>query len=758
MPAYHASLPPKEVGKYTAGVPRQAADRTPRRRRSLTQADRARPHADGLEPARAVPLHPDRQDRHGLFQVVQEGQHGDQALATYERQVTDSTSAPRLSSLDGLLDDVFDRIPEVTPSAPSRFSNMSVVVSSSELCLSSHIGESLAATAPTCDPVSATSAATMPSATAYPATQVMAKMPQSYGFHNLNVQSVIRADGTKHSYFTLPTDYPLERDVPEPVFAVDDEVLDGYSNESVRVFTDTPELQTYEEDKQASDKLLKCVSKATDHEQTSACLNTTSDVQVFSLELQQQADERAYSCSDLKASDSVVTRSNQLNIEHSIRGLRLLWDPGDIVGVLHASIQEKTNNHLTKCNSLKYLLQSADIKYPPILSYFSILRYCSVKCNSWLNAVLLCMCDHVEVLYTLSLIKPWDPGASAFLMTPLDDGSSNDPIGNEHVGHLVSSLGELSFHNIPPAKPPESEEFPAMQAIQSTCFLLEAIQSWQRGAFSLGNFSRSALWLNLTLAGDKIFEDQHSLDSSMKKGTIFSSGRMLPWNPRYAILLLHYFLWEFSMDRMLSKSAVLNRMDLKHFCTELSLQFHSWCTILDVFLRVQYYCLPIVLDCLELVQPFACYSRMFSLFSLTEAILSVLCMSSATTVRAIVVLCSGKIAPGGRDTAALYQVLQIQLPISNTSHIWDPGIESLLFPCNWLNITELIQIKGSTSMTYNGIFLSEYPYILIFLHEQWEFLHQQGVQKSYNAKNLLAPQKYPQICEMDIIFITFLPP
>jgi hypothetical protein len=37
-------------------------------------------------------------------------------------------------------------------------------------------------------------------------------------------------------------------------------------------------------------------------------------------------------------------------------------------------------------------------------------------------------------------------------------------------------------------------------------------------------------------------------------------------------------------------------------------------------------------------------------------------------------------------------------------------------------------------------------------------LYQQGVEMNCNSKNLLAPQKYPQICEIDIIFITFLPP
>jgi hypothetical protein len=39
--------------------------------------------------------------------------------------------------------------------------------------------------------------------------------------------------------------------------------------------------------------------------------------------------------------------------------------------------------------------------------------------------------------------KEWDPGASTFLMTPQNDDSSNNPIGNEHVGKLVSSAGDF---------------------------------------------------------------------------------------------------------------------------------------------------------------------------------------------------------------------------------------------------------------------------------------------------------------------------
>jgi hypothetical protein len=99
--------------------------------------------------------------------------------------------------------------------------------------------------------------------------------------------------------------------------------------------------------------------------------------------------------------------------------------------------------------------------------------------------------------------------------------------------------------------------------------------------------------------------------------------------------------------------------------------------------------------------------------------------------------------------------LQSPLPMNKTSSIWDPGIESLYFSCNRLSITELIQIKGWISMAYSGISLSQYPYILIFLHGQLEFVRHQGVHETDSTKHL---QLSSQIWEMDIIFITFLPP
>ena len=114
----------------------------------------------------------------------------------------------------------------------------------------------------------------------------------------------------------------------------------------------------------------------------------------------------------------------------------------------------------------------------------------------------------------------------------------------------------------------------------------------------------------------------------------------------------------------------------------LMLKCHSWCHTPNGLLQVQYCCFPIVLDCpySEPTQQLVCY---YSMFSLTETIYSALSMST-TTVCMILVMSCGKIAQEEKDVAALYAVLKIQLQLSNTSRIWDPGVTIYLY--NWLNI------------------------------------------------------------------------
>jgi hypothetical protein len=120
------------------------------------------------------------------------------------------------------------------------------------------------------------------------------------------------------------------------------------------------------------------------------------------------------------------------------------------------------------------------------------------------------------------------------------------------------------------------------------------------------------------------------------------------------------------------------------------------------------------------------------MFSSAATILSTMSMSTATTVHVILVLNAGKIAQEEKNAAAVNHVLLIQLPMSTTSHIWDPVV------C---------------------IASSEYAYIVDFLTDQWEFIYQPSIQPNYNAKRLLlSSHNYLQIWKMDIIFITYLPP
>jgi hypothetical protein len=79
---------------------------------------------------------------------------------------------------------------------------------------------------------------------------------------------VFQADGTEHSYYKLPENYPLEIASPEPVFDVYDDNMNGCSNESVLVFTGSPKQLSYEEEQQDSEQILKRVNKGPKTEQT----------------------------------------------------------------------------------------------------------------------------------------------------------------------------------------------------------------------------------------------------------------------------------------------------------------------------------------------------------------------------------------------------------------------------------------------------------------------------------------------------------
>lgn len=145
-----------------------------------------------------------------------------------------------------------------------------------------------------------------------------------------------------------------------PTYDVYDDEVSDCSNGFINVLDVNFEQQQDEEGKQDIEDTSNYLSKAseneissqqppmsataTDHmqfqafesmpnfdeyaEEDSACLNIISDVRDFTLELQQQDDDRACNCPVIKAPNSSATRSSQLSIEHSMRELRLLWDPG----------------------------------------------------------------------------------------------------------------------------------------------------------------------------------------------------------------------------------------------------------------------------------------------------------------------------------------------------------------------------------------------------------------------------------------------
>ena len=134
----------------------------------------------------------------------------------------------------------------------------------------------------------------------------------------------------------------------------------------------------------------------------------------------------------------------------------------------------------------------------------------------------------------------------------------------------------------------------------------------------------------------------------------------------------------------------------------------------------------------------------------------------ATPMHMIMVLHLEEVT-AGKDGAALYQISIIQSPMRNTTHVWNPGIDSLLWVYIWLHIhkTQLVNCTSTatqsakwTSTSPNSIASSELDFII----DRWEFLHEQGVKKKYKAKNLLSSPNYLQIKEMDIIFSTFRPP
>ena len=91
---------------------------------------------------------------------------------------------------------------------------------------------------------------------------------------------------------------------------------------------------------------------------------------------------------------------------------------------------------------------------------------------------------------------------------------------------------------------------------------------------------------------------------------------------------------------------------------------------------------------------------------------------------------------------------------------WDPGVTVSLY-C-WLDTLTVWSEIVTPFFCTHILELATCQNQVITASYVWDpeiaFVYQQDVLKIYNTKNLLSSQNYLQILEIDIIFITFLPP
>jgi hypothetical protein len=212
--------------------------------------------------------------------------------------------------------------------------------------------------------------------------QYVDEVQQSYDFNNLIGGSVSLADGTKHRYYALPADYPLERDTTEPVFAVYDEESDGYSNDPVHVLTGTPEQLTYEEEKPENSQALKCFSKPI----FSSEKHTVGPAGVFSLTTEQKPDTKL--CGKHVKPQQV--NNQQWNMQITEAG-RKEWDPGTVQIMVDVPV-------VVKWSSLEGLIHAV-IFSPNIL----------------LSMTVYAATTFPNIPVSVPLSVQWDPGASASL-------------------------------------------------------------------------------------------------------------------------------------------------------------------------------------------------------------------------------------------------------------------------------------------------------------------------------------------------------
>jgi hypothetical protein len=280
-----------------------------------------------------------------------------------------------------------------------------------------------------------------------------------------------------------------------------------------------------------------------------------------------------------------------------------------------------------------------------------------------------------------------------------------------------------------------------------------------------------------------ILSAQHFLDSTMKKGSIFSAGRPLPWDQWSAILLLHHGLWEFSRPAKRLK----------------------WDNIVHVILHPYTATHPIgtcpgILT--QGLQPiFTSAFKCSSDFGLGWIELKAILTQCSKSVQVTEWRHPLEFLLMAETLHNLSKLREVQLNCSGMN-VGLSFIQFLQTSCEWIHkiitavsVRPLIELHHSYGRLYtktaslDGLDIEEQPTYMchstmlnsskLLRHMvtvlscslasfgnrsnlQWDpgiaFVYQQGVHKDYNAPNLLPTQNCLQILEMNIIFVTFLPP
>ena len=546
-------------------------------------------------------------------------------------------------------------------------------------------------------------------------------MPQSYGLHNLNRQSVFLGDGSEHSYFVLPEKYPLQRAVPEPVFDVYEDETEGCSSKSVDVFVRTAGQQIYEEEQQG-EQLLKCLSKALETKHTSACLNTTSDVWDFTLELQQQDARRAFSCSVLKVYDSLVTRSTQLGIEHSMRQLRLQWNPG-----VHSIPYSTTNIDTVGFLQNSILPRSGVSIHTDLLLagfQFGVSRCCVPRqCYGRLKTRLI---NHrIHFL--------WDPGILSLMGMML---------GKNAVTNLVYR-SETSIKLV----------FFIDQPVDMKHFLFQLLLQYHWWCHTLNAFPK-VQYCHLPIVWCCPYTSMFSSTKAIHFALSMSTARTVRM-----ILVLSF---ERSAHEGRDEAVVYKVLILQL----------PWDTGVQniISMMLDKYTLP------RQVQ-FVQQTSELLFLSLTACIQYVAPKSTNSVRHATCFIL-------GRDvhlTQFNYLSSLYCKSALKTSYVWDPGAKTSLH--NWLGIltvwsatdkplscTHIPDLEAGqnqlgdsgTCYIWDPGTVMGYTFVWLVLATVRDTLYakhySQTVQTNYSAKNLLSSPNNLQILEMDILFITFLPP